>query len=263
MFLAALIFTVISCGSKANNTTNPNNANDDTSVVNNGLDNNNNIIEVNKMNTSPYTVKGIDSKYNGVWKFFNTDETGNKSIDITIEDGAISGLVISNNKVKNNTISFKKDDIYSKPTKEDNQYYNHRYFGYIISDGSWVGEIHLPIYDESGIKRTLIIDKDFVTYTENDITKIKIPSCFFEGSSIQSGTIDEYTIFQGLLYSGIWINALNSENTSILPSLYFEYYDYNYILDITLGNDNIPISDVYNKKQTTVSPGDILYRKIK
>ena len=69
MFLAALIFTVISCGSKANNTTNPNNANDDTSVVNNGLDNNNNnnnIIEVNKMNTSPYTVKGIDSKYNGV-----------------------------------------------------------------------------------------------------------------------------------------------------------------------------------------------------
>lgn len=48
LFLAALIFTVISCGSKANNTTNPNNANDDTSVVNNGLDNN--TIEVNKMN---------------------------------------------------------------------------------------------------------------------------------------------------------------------------------------------------------------------
>lgn len=305
LFLAALIFTVIACGSKANNTTNPNNSNEDAAVVNNGLDNNNDIIEVNKMNASPYTVKGIDSKYNGVWNFFNTDETGNKSINITIEDGGISGLVISNNKVKNNTISFKKDDIYSKPTKEDNQYYNHRYFGYIVSDGNWVGEIHLPIYDETvghvyirnrnnndlivgiidkssgeregineafygtrvndenGIKRTLIIDKNFVTYSENDITKIKIPSCFFDGSSIQSGTIDEYTIFQGLLYSGVWINALNAENSSILPSLYFEYYDYNYILDITLGSDNIPISAVYNKKQTTVSPGDILYRKIK
>ena len=312
LFLAVLIFTLISCGSKSNSSTNPNNANEDTAIVNNGLDNNtldnnlDNNINVKKINVSPYTVKGIDSQYNGVWKFFNTDETGNKSIDITIEDGGISGLVISNNnKVKNNYISFKKDSIYSKPTKEDNQYYNHRYFGYIISDGSWVGEIHLPIYDETighvyiknrnnndlivgmidkssgereginetfygtrvnnenGIKRTLIIDKDFVTYTENDVTKIKIPSYFFDGSSIQSGTIDEYTIFQGLLYSGIWINALNTANSSILPSLYFEYYDYNYILDITLGNDNIPISAVYHKKQTIVSPGDILYKKIK
>lgn len=119
------------------------------------------------------------------------------------------------------------------------------------------------VNDENGIKRTLIIDKSFVTYSEDDIIKVKIPSCFFEGSSIQSGTIDEYTIFQGLLYSGVWINALNTENSSILPSLYFEYYDYNYILDIILGSDNRPISAVYNKKQTTISPGDILYRKIK
>lgn len=36
-----------------------------------------------------------------------------------------------------------------------------------------------------------------------------------------------------------------------------------YILDIILGSDNRPISAVYNKKQTTISPGDILYRKIK
>ena len=47
LFLAALIFTVIACGSKANNTTNPNNSNEDAAVVNNGLDNNNDIIEVN------------------------------------------------------------------------------------------------------------------------------------------------------------------------------------------------------------------------
>lgn len=117
------------------------------------------------------------------------------------------------------------------------------------------------VNDENGIKRTLIIDKSFVTYIEDDIIKVKIPSCFFEGSSIQSGTIDEYTIFQGLLYSGVWINALNTENSSILPSLYFEYYDYNNKLEIQLKEDGTPISAKYNKKTTTISPDNLLYTK--
>ncbi|MEI0620636.1 hypothetical protein R4J18_07905 [Brachyspira pilosicoli] len=294
LLVCILIFTIVACSSKNNDITNPiSNAN-----LNDNNGNNAKII------TTSYTINGIDEKYNGTWKFFNADDTGNIAVDVTIADGGVGGLVISNSKSQNK-VSFTKDNIYSRPTKEDNQYYNHRYFGYIISDGTWVGELHFPIYDETvgyvyiknrnnnnlivgmidkapgekegineafygtrvndenGIKRTLIIDKSFVTYSEDDIIKVKIPSCFFEGSSIQSGTIDEYTIFQGLLYSGVWINALNTENSSILPSLYFEYYDYNYILDIILGSDNRPISAVYNKKQTTISPGDILYRKIK
>lgn len=294
LLVCILIFTIVACSSKNNDITNPiSNAN-----LNDNNGNNSKII------TTSYTIHGIDEKYNGSWKFFNADDNGNIPVDITIKDGGVSGLVISNSKSQN-AVSFTKEHIYSTPTPEENQYYD-RYFGYIISEGAWVGEIHFPTYDdetvgyvyvtnkstseiiigmidkapgekegineafygtrvndENGIKRTLIIDKSFVTYIEDDIIKVKIPSCFFEGSSIQSGTIDEYTIFQGLLYSGVWINALNTENSSILPSLYFEYYDYNYILDIILGSDNRPISAVYNKKQTTISPGDILYRKIK
>ncbi|WP_304331202.1 hypothetical protein [Brachyspira innocens] len=278
IYISAFIFLLmtVSCSKKNNNVTNP-------------------ILE-----ETEYTVKGIDSKYNAVWKFFNADEKGAKPVDVSISDGAINNLVVSN---KSENVSFSKDSIYSCEKEESNIYYQ-RYFGYIISDGKWVGEIHFPIYDETvgyvyiknrttsdiicgiidkapgekngidshfygtrvntdknGLKRTLDINENFVTYSENDQVKVKIPSVFFEGSWGSIGQIDEYTIFQGLLYDGIWIKSHNDNNASILPNLYFLYADYNRKLDIKLRYDNVPISAKYIEKETIISPDNIQYSK--
>ena len=65
----------------------------------------------------------------------------------------------------------------------------------------------------------------------------------------------------GLLYPGVSINTYNANNSSILPSVYFEYIDYNYYLDIQLRDDGVPISAKYNKKETIYSLGNILYAK--
>lgn len=143
------IFTVVSCSSKNNDITNP--TKDD--VYNNNNDNNARTV------TTSYTINGIDEKYNGTWKFFNADDTGNIAVDVTIADGGVGGLVISNSKSQNK-VSFTKDNIYSRPTKEDNQYYNHRYFGYIISDGTWVGEIHFPTYDDETVGYVYVTNKN-------------------------------------------------------------------------------------------------------
>ena len=264
----------ISCSKKNNNVTNP-------------------ILEETK-----YTVKGINSKYNAVWKFFNADEKGAKPVDVSISDGAINNLVVSN---KSENVSFSKDSIYSCEKEESNIYYQ-RYFGYIISDGKWVGEIHFPIYDETvgyvyiknrttsdiicgiidkapgekngidshfygtrvntdknGLKRTLDINENFVTYSENGEVKLKIPSKFFDLS--KGDGFYGYTIMQGLLYEGVDINVYNKENASILPNVYFQYIDYNYKLDITLRSDGVPISAKYIKKDTIISSGDVQYVK--
>lgn len=77
--------------------------------------------------------------------FFNSDYKGAKAVDVYISDGSINNLVVSN---KSENVSFSKDSIYSCEKEESNIYYQ-RYFGYIISDGKWVGEIHFPIYDET------------------------------------------------------------------------------------------------------------------
>ncbi|MEI0795797.1 hypothetical protein R4L75_07620 [Brachyspira pilosicoli] len=290
LLVCILIFTIVACSSKNNDITNPiSNAN-----LNDNNGNNAKII------TTSYTIHGIDEKYNGSWKFFNADDKGNIPVDITIKDGGVSGLVISNGKSEN-TISFTKEHIYSTPTPEENQYYD-RYFGYIISDGTWVGEIHFPTYDDetvgyiyvtnkstseiiigminkdasvkdgidndkfygtyivndNGKERKLEITADFLTYSENGEVKVKVPSKFFTG--MVGDNFKGYSVLEGILYSGIWIN---SDNNTWTPSkgLYFEYYDYNNKLEIQLKEDGTPISAKYNKKTTTISPDNLTYTR--
>ncbi|PCG20772.1 hypothetical protein [Brachyspira sp. G79] len=260
--------------------------------------NSNNSITNPILEESKYTVKGIDSKYNAVWKFFNADETGNSSVDVIISDGGISGLIVSN---KNEKADFSKDYIFSTEKEDENIYYN-RYFGYIVSRGDWIGELQFPTYDDetvgyvyiknkntsdiivgildkapgikegidkeyfgtrsyndNGVKKTVDIQENFVTYSENGKVKLKIPSKFFDLS--KGDGFYGYTIMQGLLYEGIDINVYNKENSSILPNVYFQYIDYNYKLDINLRADGVPISAKYIKKDTVISSGDVQYVK--
>lgn len=284
--LSLLFLLAISCGNNANNVTTPNNSG-------------NNIVGRRSSITDKYTAEGIDAKYNAVWKFFNTDETGNKAVDVKIENGGIRGLIVSN---KNETVNFDKESIYCiKGNEEKNKYYD-RYYGYIVSSADWIGEIHFPTFDDetvgyvyiknknnsniiagiidkapgpkeginrgyfgkrsctyNGIKRTVDVQENFVSYYENNELKLKIPSKFFD-LSVGKGFYG-YTVLLGPLYSGISINAHNSEDASILPNIYFEYIDYNYMLDIKVNEKGIPISAKYDKKVTVVSPGNIIYVK--
>ena len=274
---------IISCGKNSNNITKPT---EEESSFNS--------------DTIVYTASGIDKKYNNVWYFYNTDNTGNKAVNITIQNGGISGLIASNKNIK---VNFNKENIYSIKDPKQNHYYD-RYFGYIISSDDWLGEIHFPIYDDEtvgyvyiknknnsdiiagminsssypndgidddryygkrtytgsdGLKRTLEITKDFLTYSENNKTKVKVPASFFEGMVGQN--FRGYSVLQGLLYNGISINSRNANNQDVLPDLYFEYYDYNYKLDIKVNDKGVPISAKYNKKEDLISSGDILYKK--
>ena len=275
IIISYILLFILSCGQNSNNVTSPITKND-----------------------GGYTVKGLNSKYNAVWKFFNADATGNKAVDIVIDNGAISGLIVSNKMTK---IDFDRESIYSHKNEKENVYYG-RYFGYIVSDKDWVGEIQFPIYEDetvgyvyirgknssdlivgmldkspgfkdgidkayfgkrsrvdNGLKRTVDIEEDFVTYYENDKVKVKIPSKFFELS--KGDGFYGYSIMLGLLYPGVSINVYNSKNASILPSLYFEYIDYNYYLDIKLRDDGTPISAKYSKIEKVISSGDLLYSK--
>ncbi|WP_455145013.1 hypothetical protein [Brachyspira pilosicoli] len=210
----------------------------------------------------------------------------------------MGGLVISNSKSQNK-VSFTKDNIYSRPTKEDNQYYNHRYFGYIISDGTWVGEIHFPIYDDETVgyvyvtnkstseiiigmidkapgpkdifetsfqgeyksgNRTLKIERVFMTYYEDSQVKVKIPASFFELSRDDKNYLG-YTVFYGPLYSGVFINTHNTKISDPVNELNFIYVDYNNKLEIQLKEDGTPISAKYNKKTTTISPDNLTYTR--
>ncbi len=274
IFTFMLFLLAISCGKNANNSTSP------------------------SPKESEYTVKGLDTKYNSTWKFFNADGTGNEAADVVIDNGGINGLIVSNKTTK---ADFTKDDIYSIADENSNKYYD-RYFGYIISSSDWVGEIQFPTDEyetvgyiyiknkktsdiivgmidkapgpregidkgywgkrsriDNGLKRTVDIQGDFVTYYENGIQKVKIPSKFFELS--KGDGFYGYSIMLGLLYPGVSINTYNANNSSILPSVYFEYIDYNYYLDIQLRDDGVPISAKYNKKETIYSLGNILYAK--
>ncbi|WP_157151747.1 hypothetical protein [Brachyspira sp. SAP_772] len=276
------VFTIVACSSKNNDITNP-------------INNDNN----SKTLTTSYTINGIDEKYSGTWKFFNADDTGNVAVDVNVIEGGVSGLVISNSKAKNNTVNFTKNNIYSKPKKEDNQYYD-RYFGYIISDGTWVGEIHFPIYDDETVgyvyvtnkktsdiiigmidkapadkegievsfqgtfnadnNRSVNITKDFVVYLENGVAKAKIPSSFLELSRDDKNNLG-YAVFYGPLYSGVFINTSNNKISDPVNQLIFVYIDYNNKLEITLKEDGTPISAKYNKKTTTISPDNLTYTK--
>lgn len=106
IIIIASLLLISSCGKNANQATSP--------------------ITV-KEAESEYTVKGLDSKYNATWQFFNADSTGNNGVDVVIKDGEISGLVVSNKKTK---VTFTKDDIYSIKDENKNKYYD-RYYGYI------------------------------------------------------------------------------------------------------------------------------------
>ena len=107
----------------------------------------NNVTSPLKSSENGYTVKGLDSKYNADWKFFNADETGNRPVDVTINSGMIKGLIVSN---KTEKVNFDKDGIYSSKIKKENLYYG-RYYGYIISYNDWVGEIQFPVYEDETV----------------------------------------------------------------------------------------------------------------
>lgn len=219
-------------------------------------------------------------------------------VDVVIKDGEISGLAVSNKSTK---VNFSKNDIYSISEKNKNEYYNRYYgyivsstewvgeiqfptdeyetVGYVYIKNKKTSDTIVGMIDkapgpregidkayygkrsrtDNGVKRTVDIQEDFVTYYENNIEKVKIPSTFFELS--KGDVFCGYSIMLGLLYPGISINVYNSQNVSILPSIYFEYIDYNYYLDIKLRDDGVPISAKYNKKVNIISKGDLLYSK--
>ncbi|MDO6993604.1 hypothetical protein Q5M87_06220 [Brachyspira innocens] len=56
---------VLSCSS-------PNNPNDDTSG--------------DSSSTSGFIANGIPTTYDGTWQFYNTDDTGNTPVDVTIQE---------------------------------------------------------------------------------------------------------------------------------------------------------------------------------
>ncbi|ASJ21248.1 hypothetical protein [Brachyspira hampsonii] len=274
IFTILLFLPIISCGKNVNNSTSP----------------------IAK-ESSEYTVKGLDAKYNTVWKFFNDDKTGNNAVDVVIDNGGIKGLIVSN---KTTEVNFTKDDIYSIADEKKNKYYD-RYFGYIVSSPNWVGEIQFPTdeyetvgyvyirnkrnsdiiagiidkapdvkekiekvfqgnYTADDNKRSLNISDNFVTYSENNTVKLKIPYSFLELSKDENNKLG-YTVFSGLLYSGVWINSQNSNIKANVDKLNFIFIDYNYKLDITLRDDGVPISAKYNKIVTVISPENIQYSK--
>lgn len=239
-------------------------------------------------NENVYAANGIPNTYDGTWKFYNVDDTGNTAADVTISGGSITGLVISN---KTTTQNFDKSKIYSESGTYANTYYG-GYKGYIVSDGDWIGEIQFPaqsstgvgyvsiknnstqeliegiLDNNSGIKRgedtslsisingtfkngtkELNINNQFVIYSDNGKQIFKIPFMFFNSFSGYEGT--GYSI-QGLLYDGININA-----TAVTTSgnVKFQYIENNHHLTIEVGSDGVPTKVEWTGKQpTTVVP---------
>lgn len=259
---------VLSCSS-------PNNPNNDTSG--------------GSSSASGFIANGIPTTYDGTWKFYNTDDTGNTTVDVAISGGSISGLVISNAATTQN---FDKSKIYSENGTYKNIYYG-GYKGYIVSDGDWVGEIQLPngsstgigyvsiknsstgeiiegILDSAGTKRgedlaavsdikgtytsstmKLVIDDQyqFLTYYDNDQQKLKIPFMFFTIYSGYQGTGYE---IKGLLYDGVNINATE---VTTKGNINFQYVENHHHLDITIGSDGVPTKvEWVDKTPTTVVP---------
>ena len=98
--------------------------------------------------SSTYKANGIPNTYDGTWQFYNADDTGNTPVAVTISGGSITGLVMSNKSGSKQ--DFDKSKIYSESGTYANIYYG-GYKGYIVSDGDWVGEIHLPNGSSTGI----------------------------------------------------------------------------------------------------------------
>lgn len=269
---------VLSCSS-------PNNPNDDASG--------------GSSSTSGFIANGVPTTYDGTWKFYNVDSSGNTPVDVTISSGSISGLVISNKP--GSTQNFDKSKIYSENGTYKNIYYG-GYKGYIVSDGNWVGEIQLPngsstgigyvsiknsstgeiiegILDSAGTKRgedlatvsdingtwtsgtmTLVIDDQyqFLTYSDNNQQKLKIPFMFFNSSSTY-GFLG-YQI-QGLLYDGVSIN-MDSSAVTTKGNMKFQYTENNHHLTIERGSDGVPTKvEWVDKTPTTVVPATEFTKK--
>ena len=234
-------------------------------------------------NESGYVANGIPTTYDGTWKFYNVDSTGNTPINVTISGGSITGLVISN---KTTTQNFDKSKIYSEEGNYANIYYG-GYKGYIVSDGDWIGEIQFPngsstgvgyvsikntstqeliegILDSAGTTRgenlttvkdikgtwtsstkELVIDQKFITYYDNGQQIFKIPFMFFTTFSGYEGT--GYNIL-GLLYDGVNINT-----TAVTTSgnIKFQYIENNHHLTIERDTNGVPTKVEWTENQPT------------
>ncbi|MBW5397356.1 hypothetical protein [Brachyspira pilosicoli] len=236
-------------------------------------------------NESEYKANGIPATYDGTWKFYNVDNTGNTAIDVTISGGSISGLVISNKSGSKQ--NFDKSKIYSEEGNYKNIYYG-GYKGYIVSDGNWIGEIQLPAQSSTGVgyvsiknnstqeliegildhnsgitrgensstvkdikgtwingAKELVIDQQFITYSDNGQQIFKIPFMFFTSFSGYEGT--GYSI-QGLLYDGV---NINTTAVTTPGDIKFQYIENNHHLTIKIGADGVPTKVEWTENQPT------------
>ena len=237
-----------------------------------------------------YIANGIPTMYDGTWRFYNSDSSGNTHVNVTISGGSITGLVISND-ASGNKQNFDKSKIYSKEKEFDNIYYG-GYNGYIVSDGDWVGEIQLPQASSTGIgyvsiknNSTLDIIEGILDNSETkrgeDLTQVTTDVKGTWTSGTKQLVIDEKFVtysnngsqilkipfmffnsfstygftgyqIQGLLYDGVTINTHTDVVTK--GNILFQYTENNHHLTIERGSDGVPTKAEYIIKSETILP---------
>ncbi|WP_096737283.1 hypothetical protein [Brachyspira sp. G79] len=97
----------------------------------------------------------------------------------------------------------------------------------------------------------LVIDDQFLTYSDNNQQKLKIPFMFFNSFSGYGGTGYE---IKGLLYDGVSINTTTV--TTVGKNINFQYVENYHHLDITIGSDGVPttVEWAMKDKPTTEVP---------
>ncbi|MEI0558915.1 hypothetical protein [Brachyspira intermedia] len=235
-----------------------------------------------------YIANGIPTTYDGTWQFYNVDSSGNTPVNVNISGGSITGLVISNksgskqNFDKSKIYSKEKefDNIYyggyNGYIVSDGNWVGEIQLpngsstgiGYVSIKNSSTGDIIEGILDNnSGIKRgedltsvddikgtwnsdtkQLVIDAQFITYSDNGQQVFKIPFMFFSSFGGYGGT--GYEIL-GLLYNGVNINTTKA---SVPENIVFKYIENNNHLTIEIGSDGVPTKVEYiNKPENIVS----------
>ncbi|MEI0490190.1 hypothetical protein [Brachyspira pulli] len=240
-------------------------------------------------NNKGYIANGILNTYDGTWQFYNVDSSGNTAIDVTISGGSINGLIISNKGTAQNfdksKIYSKKDEYdniyyggYTGYIVSDGDWLGEinlpngssTGIGYVSIKNSSTGDIIEGILDNnSGIKRgedtalvkdikgtwtsgtkKLVIDAQFITYSDNGQQVFKIPFMFFNSNSTYGFTGYE---IKGLLYDGVTIN-LDKSVVTTEGNINFKYIENNHHLTIERGTDGVPTKAEYINKSDTVVP---------
>lgn len=268
LFFIIISILVLSCSS-------PSDPNNDNSSGNSG---------------TGYIANGIPTTYYGTWQFYNTDSSGNTPVNVNISGGSITGLVISNksgskqNFDKSKIYSKEKefDNIYyggyNGYIVSDGNWVGEIQLpngsstgiGYVSIKNSSTGDIIEGILDNnSGIKRgedtalvkdirgtwtsdtkQLVIDAQFITYSDNGQQVFKIPFMFFTSNSTYGFT--GYEII-GLLYNGVSIN-LDKSVVTTEGNINFKYIENNNHLTIERGSDGVPTKAEYIIKSETILP---------